>query len=123
MSKLEKLKEKARGLEAKDAKAAIAAWLDGIKEQESESEPTRDLSIFNRSGDLALKVKEPGGAADWSDRGVEKYAGVGSHNKAIGMSNKVLRTAPGRQPTYPKPGVFSPGAVVPVSRARGVLHF
>src|SRR2546422_3039020 len=72
MSKLEKLKEKARGLEAKDAKAAIAAWLDVIKEQESESEPNPDLSIFNRIGDLAVKVKDSAGAADWYDRAVDK---------------------------------------------------
>src|SRR5206468_3217526 len=102
MSKLEKLKEKARGLEAKDAKAAIAAWLDVIKEQESESEPNPDLSIFNRIGDLAVKVKDSAGAADWYDRAVDKYAELGFHNNAIAMCNKVLRNAPGRQTTYLK---------------------
>src|SRR5213594_2376416 len=102
MSKLEKLKEKARGLEAKDSKAAIAAWLDVIKEQESESEPNPDLSIFNRIGDLAVKVKDSAGAADWYDRAVDKYAELGFHNNAIAMCNKVLRNAPGRQTTYLK---------------------
>src|SRR3989454_6782975 len=97
MSKLEKLKEKARGLEARDAKAAIAAWLDVIKEQESEGEPNPDLSIFNRIGDLAVKVKDAAGAADWYDRAVDKYAELGFHNNAIAMCNKVLRNAPGRQ--------------------------
>src|SRR2546422_8323385 len=93
MSKLEKLKEKARGLEAKDARAAIAAWLDVIKEQESEGEPNPDLSIFNRIGDLAVKVKDSAGAADWYDRAVDKYAELGFHNNAIAMCNKVLRNA------------------------------
>src|SRR5437879_493266 len=102
MSKLEKLKEKARGLEAKDAKAAIAWWLDVIKEQESEGEPNPDLSVFNRIGDLAVKVKDSAGAADWYDRAVDKYAELGFHNNAIAMCNKVLRTAPGRQTTYLK---------------------
>src|SRR3989475_94903 len=100
MSKLEKLKEKARGLEAEDARAAIAAWLDVIKEQESEGEPNPDLSIFNRIGDLAVKVKDSAGAADWYDRAVDKYAELGFHNNAIAMCNKVLRNAPGRQTTY-----------------------
>src|SRR3989449_8271867 len=100
MSKLEKLKEKARGLEAKDARAAIAAWLDVIKEQESEGEPNPDLSVFNRIGDLAVKVKDSAGAADWYDRAVDKYAELGFHNNAIAMCNKVLRNAPGRQTTY-----------------------
>src|SRR2546428_8409730 len=102
MSKLEKLKEKARGLEAKDARAAIAAWLDVIKEQESEGEPNPDLSIFNPIGDLAVKVKDAAGAADWYDRAVDKYAELGFHNNAIAMCNKVLRNAPGRQTTYLK---------------------
>src|SRR3989449_8889420 len=102
MSKLEKLKEKARGLEAKDAKAAIAAWLDVIQEQESERDPNPDLSVFNRIGDLAAKVKDSAGAAEWYDRAVDKYAELGFHNNAIAMCNKVLRNAPGRQTTYLK---------------------
>src|SRR5437667_12913710 len=102
MSKLEKLKEKARGLEAKDAKAAIAAWLDVIQEQESERDPNPDLSVFNRIGDLAAKVKDSAGAAEWYDRAVDKYAELGFHNNAIAMCNKVLRNAPGRPTTYLK---------------------
>src|SRR2546426_11030765 len=102
MSKLEKLKEKARGLEAKDAKAAIAAWLDVIQEQESERDPNPDLSVFNRIGDLAAKVKDSAGAAEWYDRAVDKYAELGFHNNAIAMCNKVLRNAPGRPNTYLK---------------------
>src|SRR3989475_8936805 len=102
MSKLEKLKEKARGLEAKEARAAMAAWLDVIKEQESERDPNPDLSVFNRIGDLAAKVKDSAGAAEWYDRAVDKYAELGFHNNAIAMCNKVLRNAPGRQTTYLK---------------------
>src|SRR3989441_1079590 len=97
MSKLEKLKEKARGLEAKDARAAMAAWLDVIKEQESERDPNPDLSVFNRIGDLAAKVKDSAGAAEWYDRAVDKYAELGVHNNAIAMCNKGLRNAPGGQ--------------------------
>src|SRR2546428_2553688 len=102
MSKLEKLKEKARGLEAKDARAAMAAWLDVIKEQESERDPNPDLSVFNRIGDLAAKVKDSAGAAEWYERAVDKYAELGFHNNALAMCNKVPRNAPGRQTTYLK---------------------
>ncbi len=102
MSKLEKHKEKARNLEAKDPKGAIEAWLEILKLQEEEGEANPDLSIFNRVGDLYLKVKEPGQAADYYDRAVDKYAELGFHNNAIAMCNKVLRNAPGRQTTYLK---------------------
>src|SRR5881296_1206411 len=102
MSKLEKLKEKARNLEAKDPKGAIEAWQQVLKGQEEEGDPNPDLAIFNRIGDLYLKVREPAQAADYYDQAVDKYAELGFHNNAIAMCNKVLRNAPGRQTTYLK---------------------
>src|SRR5712691_1691016 len=94
MSKLEKQKDKARSLETKDPKGAIEAWQEVLKDQEGEGEANPDLAIFNRIGDLYLKVKDPAQAADYYDRAVDKYA--------IAMCNKVLRNAPGRQTTYLK---------------------
>ena len=102
MSKLEKLKEKARSLEAKDPKGAIEAWQHVLKGQDEEGDPNPDLAIFNRIGDLYLKVREPAQAADYYDQAVDKYAELGFHNNAIAMCNKVLRNAPGRQTTYLK---------------------
>src|SRR3989449_610175 len=102
MSKLEKLKDKAKGLEAKDPKGAIEAWLEVLQAQEEEGESNPDLSVFNRIGDLYLKVKDPGQAADYYERAVDRYAELGFHNNAIAMCNKVLRNAPARQTTYLK---------------------
>ena len=102
MSKLEKQKERARSLETKDPRGAIEAWLEALKAQEADGEPNPDLSIFNRIGDLYLKVKDPAQAADYYDRAVDKYAELGFHNNAIAMCNKVLRNAPARQTTYLK---------------------
>src|SRR5258707_10163404 len=102
MSKLEKLKERARALEAKDTKAAIDSWLEVLDAQDDESDPNPDLAIFNRIGDLYLKLKDPGLAADYYDRAVDRYAELGFHNNAIAMCNKVLRNAPARQTTYLK---------------------
>src|SRR5256885_7793499 len=101
MSKLEKLKDKAKSLEPRDPRGAIEAWLEVLKAQEENAEPNPDLSVFNRVGDLYLKLKDPGQAADY-DRAVDKYAELGFHNNAIAMCNKVLRNAPGRQTTYLK---------------------
>src|SRR5919201_5230832 len=102
MSKLEKQRERARSLETKDPRGAIEAWLEALKAQEDEGEPNPDLSIFNRIGDLYLKVKDPAQAADYYDRAVDRYAELGFHNNAIAMCNKVLRNAPARQATYLK---------------------
>src|SRR5437867_3071829 len=101
MSKLEQLKEKAKGLEAKDPKKAIEIWLEALNQQ-SEGEANPDLSIYNRIGDLFIKLKDPGQAADYYDQAVDKYAELGFHNNAIAMCNKVLRNAPARQATYLK---------------------
>src|SRR3989442_1406232 len=102
MSKLEKLKDKAKSLEAKDPKGAIEAWHETLKLQEEEGDPNPDLSIYNRIGDLYIKEKDPGQAADYYDQAVDKYAELGFHNNAIAMCNKVLRNAPARQTTYLK---------------------
>src|SRR5467141_3500732 len=102
MSRLEQLKDKAKGLEAKDPKKAVEIWLEALKTQESDGEANPDLSIYNRVGDLYIKLKDPGQAADYYDRAVDKYAELGFHNNAIAMCNKVLRNAPARQTTYLK---------------------
>src|SRR3989454_322360 len=102
MSKLEKLKERARSLEAKDPKGALDAWREALKGQKEEGEANPDLSIYNRIGDLYTKLRDPAQAADFYDQAVDKYAELGFHNNAIAMCNKVLRNAPGRQTTYLK---------------------
>ncbi|HTI05279.1 MAG TPA: tetratricopeptide repeat protein [Gemmatimonadales bacterium] len=99
MSKLEQLKEKAKGLEAKDPKKAVEIWLEALQNQD-DGDP--DLSMYNRIGDLYIKLKDPGLAADYYDQAVDKYAELGFHNNAIAMCNKVLRNAPARQATYLK---------------------
>src|SRR5204862_8361164 len=102
MSKLEQLKEKAKGLEAKDPKRAVEIWLEALSMQENDGEANPDLSVYNRIGDLFIKLKDPGRAADYYDQAVDKYAELGFHNHAIAMCNKVLRNAPARQTTYLK---------------------
>jgi tetratricopeptide (TPR) repeat protein len=99
MSKIEQLKEKAKGLEAREPKKAVEVWLDVLGNQD---ETNPDLSIYNRIGDLYIKLKDPSGAADYYDQAVDRYAELGFHNNAIAMCNKVLRNAPARQATYLK---------------------
>lgn len=102
MAHLDRLKDRAKSLEVKDPRAAVDAWLEVLKLQDSEGEPNPDLGLFNRIGDLFLKLRDPAQAADYYDRAVDKYAELGFHNNAIAMCNKVLRNAPARQGTYLK---------------------
>ena len=102
MSKLKQLIEKAKGLEAKDPRRAVEVWVEALDTQESEGDASADLSLYNRVGDLYIKLKDPAQAADYYDKAVDKYAELGFHNNAIAMCNKVLRNAPARQTTYLK---------------------
>ena len=102
MSKLKQLVEKAKGLEARDPKKAVEIWIDVLSTQEPDDDSSADLSIYNRIGDLYIKLREPAQAADYYDQAVDKYAELGFHNNAIAMCNKVLRNAPARQTTYLK---------------------
>ena len=102
MSKLKQLVEKAKGLEARDPRKAVELWVEAIETQESEGDASADLSLYNRVGDLYIKLKDPAQAADYYDKAVDKYAELGFHNNAIAMCNKVLRNAPARQATYLK---------------------
>jgi tetratricopeptide (TPR) repeat protein len=102
MSKVERLRDRARTAEARDPRAAIDTWLEVLRFEEDDAEPNPDLSIYNRIGDLYLKIKDPGQAADYYERGVDRYAELGFHNNAIALCNKVLRNAPGRPTTYLK---------------------
>jgi tetratricopeptide (TPR) repeat protein len=102
MSKLKQLIAKAKGLEARDPKKAVETWLEALSLQDSDGEGDADLSIYNRVGDLYIRLKDPALAADYYDQAVDKYAELGFHNNAIAMCNKVLRNAPARQATYLK---------------------
>ena len=84
MSKLEKLKEKARSLEGKDPKGAIEVWIEILKGLEEDGDPNPDLAIFNRIGDLYVKVREPAQAADYYDQAVDKYAELGFRSQVQG---------------------------------------
>ena len=102
MSQLDKLKDRAKNLEAKDPRAAVDAWLEVLKLEDADGDANSDLGLYNRIGDLYLKLRDPAQAADYYDRAVDKYAELGFHNNAIAMCNKVLRNAPARQGTYLK---------------------
>src|SRR6266702_1372209 len=91
MSKLEKLKEKARSLEAKDPKGAIEAWQHVLKGQEEDGDPNPDLTIFNRIGDLYLKVREPARAANDLPQARQAVRLQGLHGRGQAEFRRVCR--------------------------------
>jgi tetratricopeptide (TPR) repeat protein len=100
---LEKLKDTARKYEQKeDWRRAIDVYLKAIAEFESGKEPHPDLSLYNRVGDLYIKVNDPAAAVRSYERAADLYTEQGFLNNAIALCGKILRINPGRVQTYYK---------------------
>ena len=98
---LEKLKDTARKHEQKeDWRKAIDVYSKAIQEFESGRESSPDLSLYNRVGDLHLKLNDPTNAVRAYERAAELYAEQGFLNNAIALCGKILRVNPGRVQTY-----------------------
>ena len=98
---LEKLKDTARKHEQReDWRKAIDAYQRVIQHFDSGREADADLTIYNRVGDLHLKLNDPGQAVQSYERAAELYAEQGFLNNAIALCGKVLRVNPGRVQVY-----------------------
>ena len=100
---LEKLKDTARKHEQKeDWRKAIDVYQKAIHHFEAGRESELDLALYNRVGDLHLKLNDPGSAVQSYERAAELYAEQGFLNNAIALCGKILRVNPGRTQTYLK---------------------
>src|SRR5918912_3164721 len=100
---LEKLKDTARKLEQKEEwRKAIEVYLKAIQQADSGAESSPDLSLYNRVGDLYLKINDSTEAVRSYERAVDLYADQGFFNNAIALCGKILRVNPGRTQTYLK---------------------
>lgn len=107
MSKAAQLKKKAAELEQKrQYDRAIAAYVQAIDAASGSAEEL-DIPLFNRVGDLHLRLGELDKAIPYYERAVDLYAEGGFFNNAIALCNKVLRHAPGRAGIYYKLGKIS----------------
>ena len=100
---LEKLKDTARKHELKeDWRKAIDVYQKAIQHFETGREAEADLSLYNRVGDLYLKLNDPGNAVQAYERAADLYGEQGFLNNAIALCGKVLRVNPGRVQVYLK---------------------
>src|SRR6478735_7340903 len=100
---LEKIKESARKFEAsQDWRRAIEVYQKAIQEYESGADPTPDVGVYNKVGDLHLKANEPAAAVQVFERAVDLYTDQGFTNNAIALCGKILRVNPGRVQVYLK---------------------
>lgn len=72
------------------ALALYARLLDGAEAGEEEV----DVALFNRAGDLALRVGDAPRAVGYFERALDLYAAAGLLNNAVALGVKILRHAP-----------------------------
>jgi len=121
---LEKLKDTARKFEQKeDWRKAIEVYLKAIQQIESGTETAPDLSLYNRVGDLYLKINDTPSAVRSYERAVDLYADQGFFNNAIALCGKILRVNPGRTQTYLKLAQLHARKNVVIEAKRNLLEF
>ncbi len=101
MTNFQKLKHDARRAEQRsDWQRAIDLYRRAL-----EFDPeTVDLRIYNRIGDLHMRLGETDAAVACYEQAAERYAAQGMHTSAIALCNKTLRIAPGRDAIYRRLG-------------------
>jgi tetratricopeptide (TPR) repeat protein len=121
---LEKLKDSARKFEQKeDWRKAIEVYLRAIQQIESGAETSPDLSLYNRVGDLYLKINDTASAVRSYERAVDLYADQGFFNNAIALCGKILRVNPGRTQTYLKLAQLHARKNVVIEAKRNLIEF
>ena len=94
MRSITKLKEKARLHEQEERwEEAIEAYLQVIRAGD-EREGEVELSVFNRIGDLYLRLGRVAEAVNYYETAAARYAEAGLYNNAIALCNKALRYMP-----------------------------
>jgi len=98
---LEKLKDTARKHEQKEEwRKAIEVYQRVLGAFESGEVAAPDLALYNKVGDLHLKVSDIPSAVRSYERAVELYSEQGFSNNAIAVCGKILRYDPHRTRTY-----------------------
>jgi tetratricopeptide (TPR) repeat protein len=107
MRALAKLKDEARRHEQEESwSKAIAVYLQ-ILESGDAGEVEVELSLYNRVGDLYVRLGEPIKAVAYYVDAADRYADAGLFNNAIALCNKALRYMPDRVELLRKLGRFS----------------
>ena len=107
MSNVAKLKKEAADLEGKKQfDKALVVYTKLLSEFERHPQEV-DVALFNRVGDLQVKLGKVAEGVDTFEMAVDHYAEGGFFNNAIAMCNKILRQAPGRASIYYKLGKIS----------------
>lgn len=107
MKSISKLKDEARRYEQREEwEKAIQAYLQVLRIAD-EGETEVELPLYNRLGDLCVRLGKPQEAVRHYEQAADRYAEAGLYNNAIALCNKALRYNPDRPELIRKLGQFS----------------
>jgi tetratricopeptide (TPR) repeat protein len=108
MANAAKLRDQARAAENRGQwTEAVVLYRQLLEENEGEE---TDIALWNRVGDLHLRLGETERAVEAYERAVGGYADSGLYNNAIALCRKILRLVPGRGAVYLRLGQISAAA-------------
>jgi tetratricopeptide (TPR) repeat protein len=107
MKAIAKLKDDARRYEQDDEwEQAIQCYLQVLRVAD-EGEGEVELPLYNRIGDLYVRLDRAHEAVSYYEQAADRYADAGLFNNAIALCNKALRYRPENVDLYRKLGRFS----------------
>jgi tetratricopeptide (TPR) repeat protein len=107
MKAIAKLKDDARRYEQDDEwEKAIQCYLQVLRVAD-EGEGEVELPLYNRVGDLYVRLDRAHEAVSYYEQAADRYADAGLFNNAIALCNKALRYRPENVDLYRKLGRFS----------------
>ncbi|HEX5869201.1 MAG TPA: tetratricopeptide repeat protein, partial [Longimicrobium sp.] len=108
MASAAKLRDQARAAENRGQWTEAVVLYRQLLEEAAGEEV--DIALWNRVGDLHLRIGETERAVEAYERAVASYAESGLYNNAIALCRKILRLVPGRGAVYLKLGQISAAA-------------
>jgi len=108
MKGISKLKDDARKHEQREEwDKAISVYLEVIAAADAAGSGETELPLYNRVGDLCLRLGRPRDAVSYYEQAADKYAEAGLYNNAIALCNKALRYLPDQLEVIRRLGQYS----------------
>ena len=106
MKSAAKLKDEARKHEQREEwDRAIQIYMQVLRGEE-DSTGESELPLYNRIGDLYVRLGKPADAVKFYEQAADRYSEAGLYNNAIALCNKALRYQPARLSLFRKLGQF-----------------
>ena len=106
MTTFQRLKHEARKAEQRsDWRKAIALYREAMRFDERQH-GTSELGLFNRIGDLHIRLGEVPQAVECYEQAADRYAENDLPTSAVALCNKILRVAPDRTDVFRRLGLL-----------------